>query len=65
MPELFDNLNPSDNWEILKDRTPEGLLKQIKSIRTPIGVKFMFPYGNRVYAIIGGDIRMVKKKRDK
>ena len=61
MSELFDSLNPSENWEILSDRTPQGLLKKIKSIKTPIGVKFIFPYANRVYAIIGGDIRKVKK----
>ena len=62
---LFDSMNPAAGWVILADRTPEGLLKQIQQIRTPVSIKQMFPYGNRVYARIQGDVRIKRTRKRK
>lgn len=52
------------DWQSINDRTVDGLLKKIAEIKTPIAVKYIFPYGNRVYAIIGGDVRIIKKGKN-
>lgn len=60
---IGENLNYAQNWQVLEARTPQALVAMIAEIHTPIAVKFIFPYGNRVFAIIGGDVRIKRTTR--
>lgn len=53
----FTSLNPYQSLEFLVGESPDELLKILKSIRTPIKIVAIVPYGTRHVAYVMGDVR--------
>lgn len=62
---VFSSLNPYENMEVILDRSPQGLIKRLKEIRTPIKIVAIVPYGLSHAAYIVGDIRANEPKGKK
>lgn len=56
----FDSLNPYETLDFVFGDSPESLIKELKSIRTPIKIVAIVPYGSRHVAYIMGDVRKPK-----
>ena len=63
--DIFGSLNAYSGLQVIEAKQVKELLAKIAEIKTPISVKWIFPYGNRVYAIIGGDVRVKRTRKTK
>lgn len=61
----FTSLNPYDSIEFLVGESPDELIKVLKSIRTPIKLIAIVPYGTRHVAYVMGDVRKVSQTTKK
>ncbi len=58
----FDSLNPYDALGVLIADSPTELVDLIRSIRTPIKIHFIVPFGNRQAAYYTGDVKARRVK---
>jgi hypothetical protein len=60
----FDSLNPYDAMGFIVGNDPQDLVDKLRSLRTPIKIHFIVPYGNRHVAYYTGDVKVKKVKSD-
>lgn len=61
----FDSMNPYESLEVIQGDSPQGLVDNLKKIRTPIKIMAIVQVGNRSVAYITGDVRLKDMKRKK
>lgn len=61
----FDSKNPYESLAVIVGDSPQDLINQIKSIRTPIKIVSIIPYGGKQVAYIMGDHRLNQAKKIK
>ena len=52
----FDSTNPYDSLGVLIADNPDALVELIRTIRTPIKIHFIVPFGQRQAAYYTGDL---------
>lgn len=57
----FDSVNPYEALEVLIAESPQELVNQLRSIRTPIKIVAIVAMGARQAAYVMGDIRKKKE----
>lgn len=63
-PELsFDSLNPYQSLVAIQGDSPEDLVENLRSIKTPIKIIGLTSYGARQVAYVMGDIRIQKQQK--
>jgi hypothetical protein len=61
----FDSMNPYESLEVIQSDSPQGLVDELKKIRTPIKILAIVQSGARSVAYVTGDIRLKEMKRKK
>lgn len=62
---VFSSLNPYDNLEVILSDSPQGLVDELKKIRTPIKIISIVQVGNKSAAYVMGDVRKKEIKKTK
>jgi len=59
----FDSLNPYQSLVPVVADTPAQLVDMLKSIRTPIKILAIVPFGTKQVAYVTGDVRVETNKK--
>jgi len=61
----FSSLNPYESLQAVVGDSPEDLVSQLRSIRTPMKIVAIVAQGSKHVAYVMGDIRMTTTKKKK
>lgn len=61
----FDSTNPYESLAVIQAESPQGLIDELKKIKTPIKIIQFIQIGARSAAYIMGDHRITQKKKGK
>lgn len=62
MESAFNSLNPYQSLEVIVSDSPQELVMDLKSLKTPVKIVAIVSYGTKAVAYITGDIRINTKK---